>query len=93
MPAHLQQRPAVGLLCRFQPATASPASGCGSSGALGHSGEWLRAICADVPMAINAPGLRRRTIRSTQGLKQGCPLRPTLFSLYIADWEQHVSAA
>jgi hypothetical protein len=28
-------------------------------------------------------------IHATQGLNQGCPLSPTLFSLYISDFEQN----
>jgi hypothetical protein len=63
---------------------------------LGYGGEWLRAvqaIYADVPMSIAAPALQGRIIHSTQGLKQGCPLSPTLFSLYIADFEQRVLGA
>ena len=60
---------------------------------MGHGGEWmraLRALYADVPMSIAAPGLQGSTIHSTQGLKQGCPLSPPLFSLYIADFEQRI---
>jgi hypothetical protein len=63
---------------------------------LGYGGEWLRAvqaIYADVPMTISAPGLEDRVIHTTQGLKQGCPLSPTLFSLYISDFEQRVLGA
>ena len=63
---------------------------------LGYGGEWLRAvraIYASVPMSVSAPGLEGRTIDSTQGLKQGCPLSPTLFSLYIADFEQRILEA
>ena len=63
---------------------------------LGYGGEWLRAVralYADVPMTVAAPGLEGRYIHASQGLKQGCPLSPTLFALYIADWEQRVLAA
>ena len=63
---------------------------------MGYGGEWLRAvraIYADVPMTVNVPGLHGRSIISTQGLKQGCPLSPTLFSLFIADLESRVLAA
>ena len=63
---------------------------------MGYGGEWLRAvraIYADVPITISAPGLEGRVIHATQGLKQGCPLSPTLFSLYIADFEQRILGA
>lgn len=57
---------------------------------------WLRAvraIYANVPMSVSAPGLEGRIFSSTQGLKQGCPLSPTLFNLYVADLEQQIMAA
>ena len=63
---------------------------------LGYGGEWLqavRALYAEVPMTVSAPGLEGRVIHATQGLKQGCPLSPTLFSLYISDFEQRVLSA
>ncbi|KAI3435037.1 hypothetical protein D9Q98_003089 [Chlorella vulgaris] len=63
---------------------------------LGYGGEWLRAVralYAAVPMAVSVPGLEGQTFSSTQGLKQGCPLSPTLFALYIADFEDRVMAA
>ena len=63
---------------------------------LGYGGEWLRAVMAlyaDVPMTVAAPGLEGRYIHATQGLKQGCPLSPTLFALYISDWEQRALSA
>ena len=74
LPAHLQQRrrgPSVDFKQAYD-----------------RGGEWpraVRAIYAAAPMGINAPGLKRRTIHSTQGLKQGRPLSATLFSFYIAD--------
>ncbi|PSC73499.1 50S ribosomal L2 [Micractinium conductrix] len=63
---------------------------------MGYGGQWLRAVralYADVPMSVTAPGLEGRVFSATQGLKQGCPLSPTLFSLYIADWEERVLSA
>lgn len=38
-------------------------------------------------MSISAPGIEGDIIYNTQGLKHGCPLSPTLYSLYIADVE------
>ena len=63
---------------------------------MGYGGQWLRAVralYADVPMSVTAAGLEGRVFSATQGLKQGCPLSPTLFSLYIADWEERVLSA
>ena len=60
---------------------------------MGYSGEWLRAvqaIYAEVPMSVNVPGIAHRLIHTTIGLKQGCPLSPILFDLYIADFERRM---
>jgi hypothetical protein len=63
---------------------------------MGFDGPWLRAaqaIYSEVPMSVSVPGLAHRLLQATQGLKQGCPLSPTLFSLYIADFEQQLLEA
>ena len=63
---------------------------------MGYDGEWLHAVQAiytEVPMSVSVPGIQHRVFQATQGLKQGCPLSPTLFSLYIDDFEQRILAA
>lgn len=59
-------------------------------------GEWLeavRALYADVPMTVGVPGGAERPFQAHQGVKQGCPLSPTLFGLYIDDLEEEIMAA
>ena len=53
----------------------------------------MQALYADVPMSVSVPGLQGGVFQATQGLKQGCPLSPTLFSLYIDDFEQRMITA
>ena len=53
-----------------------------------YGGPWLavvRALYADVPMSVNEVGVSSCLFQATQGLKQGCSLSPTLFSLFITD--------
>ena len=62
----------------------------------GFGGEWLRAVqalYADVPMAVRTAAGLSPCFQATVGLKQGCPLSPTLFGLFIDDFEEWVLAA
>ncbi|KAL4855790.1 Retrovirus-related Pol polyprotein from type-2 retrotransposable element R2DM [Chlorella vulgaris] len=64
--------------------------------ASGMGGSWLRAVqalYADVPMAVRTTGGLSPCFQARLGLKQGCPLSPTLFGLYIDDLEATMLAA
>jgi hypothetical protein len=64
--------------------------------ARGLSGSWLRAVqalYADVPMSVRTAGGLSPCFQARLGLKQGCPASPTLFGLYIDDFEAAVLAA
>ena len=64
--------------------------------ARGLGGAWLaavRALYAEVPMAIRTDEDLLDCFLATLGLKQGCPLSPTLFGLYIDDFEDFLKAA
>ena len=57
---------------------------------------WLeaaQALYADVPMSVRTSAGLSACFQSQVGLKQGCPLSPTLFGLYIDDFEAAVLAA
>ena len=63
---------------------------------IGVHGEFLRgvqALYADVPMALQFEGGMSDTFQSTLGVKQGCPLSPTLFGIYIDDFQAELEAA
>lgn len=47
----------------------------------------IRALYADVPVCVRTRQGLTPTFQSLMGVKQGCPLSPTLFGLYIDDFE------
>jgi len=63
---------------------------------IGVHGAFLRgvqALYADVPMAVQFEGGMSETFQSTLGVKQGCPLSPTLFGIYIDDFQAELETA
>ena len=54
----------------------------------GVSGWWLQAaqaLYADVSLCVRAADGYSASFKSTQGVKQGCPLSPTMFGFYLDD--------
>lgn len=53
----------------------------------------LQALYADVPVCVKTAEGMSGTFLSTIGVKQGCPLSPLLFGIFLDDFEQHVQRA
>jgi hypothetical protein len=63
---------------------------------IGVHGEFLRsvqALYAEVPMGVQLADGMSDTFNSLLGVKQGCPLSPTLFGLFIDDFQSELEAA
>ena len=48
----------------------------------------VQALYAAVPMCVKTQGGYTRCFETRMGVKQGGPLRPTLFSLYLDDFAE-----
>ena len=54
--------------------------------------DGIKALYADVPMVVNTAHGQTASFQSAMGVKQGCPLSPTLFGLYLDDLEEAMRA-
>ena len=58
-----------------------------SAGLGGWALRAVQALYAAVPMCVRVPGGYTPTFQATSGVKQGCPLSPILFGLFLDDFE------
>ena len=54
--------------------------------------DGIKALYADVPMVVKTAHGQTASFQSVMGVKQGCPLSPTLFGLYLDDLEEAMRA-
>ena len=62
---------------------------------IGVSDEFVQAVqalYAEVPMGVQLPSGLSDTFMSELGVKQGCPLSPTLFGIFIDDFQTELEA-
>ena len=52
----------------------------------------LQALYADVPVCVKTAEGLSNTFQSTIGVKQGCPLSPLLFGMFLDDFEMHMQS-
>ena len=57
------------------------------AGLSGWALQAVQALYANVPMCVRMPNGFTPTFQACSGVKQGCPLSPTLFGLYLDDFE------
>ena len=53
----------------------------------------VQAMYADVPVCVRTEAGLSGCFQSVLGVKQGCPLSPLLFGVFLDDWDAHLQAA